>query len=336
MDFPPEFQIVSDLHLETPFVRSQYSTFKLEPHVRYLCLLGDIGLVKDDGLFQFLESCLEKTPNLHIFYVFGNHEAYQLSMANAIARMRHFVDRVNWKYGDRIFLLDRTRHNISSRVTILGCTLWSNILPDERHSVRLLLTDFHGDRGIQGWTFDDHMEAHRRDLEWLNSEVEKIKQEEPDRQIAILTHHSPTKDIRASSERHLNSGVNSAFATDLSSEPCWTSPQVKLWAFGHTHRNFRAFVDEPTGKIVYANQKGYAKGNRAGWDPDRFIEAGEEKWIVREVLLEEGQEERSTIPEVAHQPQANAAKKELGKGANKMLWKRLKSRFSKGEKSGGL
>ncbi|KAF2234282.1 Ser/Thr protein phosphatase superfamily protein [Viridothelium virens] len=248
MELPPGLQIVSDLHLETPYL-----------HARYLCLLGDIGRIKDDGLSGFLESLLQQTPNLNIFYVFGNHEAYQLSIANATARMR-----------DRIFLLDRTRLDITPKVTVLGCTLWSNILPQEVQTVNLFLTDFHEERGIQGWTSNDHVDAHRRDLEWLNTEVEKIQRDEPYRQIAILTHHSPTKDPRANREQHLKGNVNSAFVTDLSSEPCWKSPQVKLWAFGHTHYNFPPFIDEVTGKLLFVNHKGYSKAEGIGWNPDRF------------------------------------------------------------------
>lgn len=47
------FQILSDLHLEAP---KAYDLFDIVPKAPYLALLGDIGNVKDDGLFIFLEA----------------------------------------------------------------------------------------------------------------------------------------------------------------------------------------------------------------------------------------------------------------------------------------
>jgi predicted MPP superfamily phosphohydrolase len=85
--FAPQIQIVSDLHLETPVARPSYASFNLNLHANYLCLLGDIGLVKDDGLFFFLESLLKSTPNLKIFYVLGNHEPYQQSVEATIKKI---------------------------------------------------------------------------------------------------------------------------------------------------------------------------------------------------------------------------------------------------------
>jgi len=49
-------------------VDSPTKTFTLDIQVRYLCLLGDMGLVKDDGPFQFLERLLHEYQNLVIFY----------------------------------------------------------------------------------------------------------------------------------------------------------------------------------------------------------------------------------------------------------------------------
>ena len=51
-----QFQILSDLHLETPLTSPLYSTFKLKIHASNLFLLGDIGLAKDAALFTFLRT----------------------------------------------------------------------------------------------------------------------------------------------------------------------------------------------------------------------------------------------------------------------------------------
>jgi len=54
------FQLVSDLHLETPQARPTYEDFKIQPECQYLALLGDIGNICDPRLFKFLEDQLRK------------------------------------------------------------------------------------------------------------------------------------------------------------------------------------------------------------------------------------------------------------------------------------
>ncbi|KZL74864.1 ser thr protein phosphatase superfamily [Colletotrichum incanum] len=95
--------------------------------------------------------------------------------------------------------------------------------------------------------------------------------EDPRRKIVILTHHSPTEDSRAVKQLHANSNLRSGFSTDLRGQLCWDSPQVRLWAFGHTHYNCD-FVDEGTGKRVYTNQKGYSTGRSAGFREGHVVQ----------------------------------------------------------------
>jgi hypothetical protein len=58
--------------------------------------------------------------------------------------------------------------------------------------------------------------------------------------------------------------------TDLSKEPCWISPSVKLWAFGHTHFNCD-FIDPETGKRVLANQRGCRRSEADGFEPEKVV-----------------------------------------------------------------
>jgi hypothetical protein len=102
---------------------------------------------------------------------------------------------------------------------------------------------------------NDHNAAHESDLEWLNAQVSKMAREEPERKIAIFTHHSPSVDSRCTDPKYDGSDVSTAFATDLSREECWTNPAVVAWAFGHTHYNC-SFTDTD-GKAIISNQKGY-------------------------------------------------------------------------------
>lgn len=279
----PRFQIMSDLHLETPLSQPSYRKFDLNINANYLCLLGDIGLVQHSDLFWFLEDLLRQHPNLTIFYVLGNHEAYQISLEVARKTMRSFEDRVSRNYGRRFFFLDRTRHDINDKVTVLGCTLWSRITHEQARDVWSALTDFNSNRGIRDWDVLTHREEHQKDLDWLNEEVAKIESDEQERHIIILTHHSPTLDEKINDPRHKGSKVQSGFVTDLSKEVCWMSKNVKCWAFGHTHYSGQ-FHEEPTRKLVYSNQRGYSAfgASKQPVVKGQIIVPGDGKWVVHD------------------------------------------------------
>jgi hypothetical protein len=138
--------------------------------------------------------------------------------------------------------LDPTRYDLTERVTILGCTLFSHVTPEQASAVASRLVDF---KDTLNWSVHDHNLSH---------ELAQRSREEPQRHIVIFTHHSPCGDERANDPRYNESEVTSGFVTDLRNEECWRNPKVKMWAFGHTHYNCEF---EETGKKVLANQKGY-------------------------------------------------------------------------------
>lgn len=273
-------QVMSDLHLETPKFLPMYHEFQIEPRAKYLALLGDIGIAADDSLFDFL------TRQLHrfevIFYVLGNHEPYSSTYDDAVVRMEAFEESIESRRGleqqdgtspsnlGQFIFLNRRRFDLSSNVTILGCTLFSHISDEQRSTVSLFVSDF---SNIADWSVDRHNAAHRVDLAWLNAEVEAIARDEPHRSVVVLTHHSPTAAPNANDPEHEEDsrGVQSAFVTDLQEEQCWVLPVVKIWAFGHTHYNCE-FVDEKTGKLVVANQRGYGREDIFNFDGEKTID----------------------------------------------------------------
>ena len=250
-----QLQILSDLHLETP---SAYDVFDVSPAAPYLALLGDIGNTKDDGYFTFIETQLHKFQI--VFLLLGNHEPYYSSWETARNRIKDFSKSLSQKkqqgedqLGEFIFL-DQTRYDLTAEITILGCTLYSNVTAAQEERVSFGLNDFYH---IENWTVAQHCAAHESDLTWLNDQVSGISKAEPQRKIVIFTHHCPVAaDIRSIDPARPNSPLSSGFSTDLSGEACWMDPQVKVWAFGHTHYNCD-FVDEKSGKRVVANQRGY-------------------------------------------------------------------------------
>ena len=268
------FMIVSDLHLETPATRPTYDRYDIKPELgcKHLCLLGDIGLVSDSRLLGFLQRQLQRFEI--VFYAFGNHEPYNTDYATAKQILGSFAAEVEQRHseghGSRFVLLDQTRFDVSADTTVLGCTMFSSIRAEQKDTVGMFVTDF---ERINNWTPDDHNKVHVSDLAWLNKQVDHISQAEPHRTIIIFKHYNPTISAEANSSWNLQdtSEVLSAFATDLSSENCWTSPAVKLWAFGHTHFNCR-YTDAKTGKLVVANQKGYARSEAEGYDENMVVQ----------------------------------------------------------------
>ncbi|KAJ4333036.1 hypothetical protein N0V87_007936 [Didymella glomerata] len=282
----PRFQIISDLHLETPLSKPAYSHFssplKFPLEADNIFLLGDIGLIADTHpLLGFLRSLLRRNTRLNVFYVLGNHEAYRMTSENAIAKVQTWETTLTKEFGPRFHVLNRTRIDISPTLTLLGCTLWSHVPPTHQREVTAALKDFDEKHGIRDRSVLDHNADHAIDLAWLNKTIAAVELDEPEREIIVLTHHSPTTDARANSKRFPpERALNSAFRTDLSEEKCWTSPNVKVWAFGHTHFSCQ-FVHaggEEQRKLVVSNQKGYA------------YEGGEGTWEVKPVVVgtEEG------------------------------------------------
>jgi len=75
----------------------------------------------------------------------------------------------------------------------------------------------------------------------------------------------------ASNPKNAGSPILSGFSSDLSGEICWSSVNVRVWAFGHTHFNCD-FLEQGSGKRVVTNQRGYYFNQSEGFDECKTIE----------------------------------------------------------------
>jgi len=268
------FQILSDLHLESPATR-----FQITPNAPYLLLLGDIhnqNSYPSNQLLEFLETQLAQFEL--VFFVFGNHEPYHSSWPSTKASLKAFARSIDNPNGEdaasgKLIILDQTRYDFTDyNLTILGCTLFSHIPEEEKFRVGKRIQDFDGT--IENWTIEDHNAAHASDLTWLNEQVTAIAATEPNRKVMILTHHSPTNDSRAEDPLFRKSSIKSAFQTELSGETCWKNSAVKVWACGHTHYNFDFLVedDSQNQKRMVSNQRGWRAEDEKGFDGGKVIE----------------------------------------------------------------
>lgn len=277
-------QIVSDLHLE---IHDDYSDFTIKPRAPVLALLGDIGLVARhrEALTSFLARHLREFEA--ILFVPGNHEAYHSTWPRTRQILQQFEDEVmsrreagDTSLGDLV-IMDRQAYRLPGpshqKVVVLGCSLFSHVPPFCEHAVHQAMNDF---RLTAGWDVATHNDAHLRDRNWLNEAVTSMEiNGDPDLKIVILSHWSPTPDARARDPRHgdaRNDALASAFATDMTQDPCFRSPKVCAWAFGHTHYNCDFFVDRQTTSgappiRLLANQRGYANGGAPKFDPGKVL-----------------------------------------------------------------
>lgn len=178
------------------------------------------------------------------------------------ARLRAFEAESNGKF----IFLNQTRYDISTEFTILGCTLWAALDPENLDIIGQTLQDF---KRIDDFTPAAYLNAHRADVAWLNDTVAHIASAEPQRKVVVFTHHAPTVDGTsdpkfAGQERP----TKSAFASELTGEACWTAGNVVLWAHGHTHWCCD-FVRK--GVRVVSNQRGSKEGSDT-YDPAKVIE----------------------------------------------------------------
>ncbi|PNS16344.1 hypothetical protein CAC42_6451 [Sphaceloma murrayae] len=253
-------QALSDLHLE---IAQQYSTYVFPATAPYLILAGDVGrLIDYEGYHEFLK--VQAARYDKVLLVLGNHEFYGKDYDTGLqqaAKLCHEPD-----LNDKVLLLHRRRwDDPNSDVTILGCTLWSNIPPASRAMVEYKINDF---REIDGWTAEEHTRVHEEEVTWLREQSRAISRTEPKRRVLIVTHHAPRMQ-NTSAPQHTGSAWNCAFATDLLEEK-WDG--VQTWVFGHTHysTDFRY-----RGIRVLANQRGYVFGKHQEVEEAQIARKGE-------------------------------------------------------------
>ncbi len=112
------FQYISDIHTE--FYKEDQIPV-ISPNAEYLILAGDVGIPSGktaELYFNFLNECSNSFKK--VFLIMGNHESYYENISNTKINIKNNLPK-------NVIFLDKTRYDINESVTILGCTLWSNI-----------------------------------------------------------------------------------------------------------------------------------------------------------------------------------------------------------------
>ncbi|KAG5291483.1 serine/threonine phosphatase [Histoplasma ohiense] len=238
------FQIMSDLHY-----------FHIIPCAARLILAGDIGRLADYEAFRnFL--CIQCKNFVEVYLVLGNHEFFGVSRQEGLRLADMLQQEPELK--DQLIIMNRTRVDLQD-LTLLGCTLHSQIPPEAEEIVRYKINDF---RRIVDWTVADHNAEHAKDVKWLADEITSIRKTESGlkRKIVVISHHAPLTKGTSKSSDECNPW-SSAFATCLllGRKEISYLDDVQWWVFGHTHNSTESICGQV--KLV-SNQRGYVLPNK--------------------------------------------------------------------------
>jgi hypothetical protein len=271
-----EIQIISDLHLEQIDRKvDSWQQELVEPRCNTVASLGDLCELEHAEMWHSFVSYLS-THWKTVLIVNGNHEYYSdhhTSMEDLQQRQSQWAA----KYPN-VYIMD-DRGIIIEGVMIFGSTLWSEIPGAYESNVSEKIKDYHliyVNRLVEVPT--EQGSAPRQltvtDVNRLHTtarlKLHEYILEHPNIPFVVLTHHAPLRNGTSAPEYELDRDrhLNTAFASDLSK---LMYPNVKLWAFGHTHWH-TDFVFCNT-RIV-SNPHGYGKTDKCNVSYKR-------DWVIR-------------------------------------------------------
>jgi predicted phosphodiesterase len=241
-------QLLSDVHLE--FGENSYP--ELDDGLDLLILAGDIGLPHLDRYHAFLQRCSQNVKN--VILITGNHEYYYSRGYEKIEpKIREFL--ISEKL-DNIHFLQREYIDLSfgsSKIRILGCTLWTHIPHQHAYKVEEYMSDYYRiktkiqkDNGWKKISINYHQVNHwfQQSQEWLNEMVSISPYP-----VIIVTHHTPLLHVKDEND-FLSYGYHSDQRQLLQNE------KIKLWCHGHSHQAHFTKINDVS---VWANPVGYPK-----------------------------------------------------------------------------
>jgi len=239
-------RIISDIHLEY-----RLFGYKIAPCPRpnMAILAGDICESFNDKYIKFLRQT--KRDFDHVLLVAGNHEYYNKRKYD-IDTTDNYLDAICVRTG--CIYLNRKVFSITvgdKNVNFLGCTLWAQIMPHERLEATFKLNDF--DR--IHISVDDFNALHKRDLEWLTSQIKKYDN------AIVISHHAPLFEMSLARKGKSNP---IGFGTNLT---YLFKNNILAWISGHTHN---CKIMEYNKTMCISNCLGYPK-EETGFDENLYF-----------------------------------------------------------------
>lgn len=240
----PQFQIVSDLHIESLYASGRTVRDVVVPSARYLIIAGDLGRVENEVLYRraLKELCkmFEK-----VILVAGNHEYYSMNLSGSkitFDEVNNFLWGLNKTPGmeNLIFLHDDC--TFIDGILIYGSTFWS-YCPSQHYKPLPIYTD--SSTSINSAAFNN---MHLRAVTELEKTIQYADRERSN--LLVVTHYAPSFHGTLS-PKHVGSSKNYMYCS--SSEHFVENACILAWVYGHTGHNGNV------GKLV-TNQLDNAKG----------------------------------------------------------------------------
>jgi len=244
-------QFLSDLHIEFEDFIYEENDFDV------VILAGDIH-VKGHGV-RWAKHNIQDKP---VLYVPGNHEFYGKAYPKHIDTLKEEAA------GSNVHILERDTLEIDG-VFFLGCTLWTDfeLHGDPRitgHECQQLMNDYKKIRVSPNYSklrSIDVANIHRSSRQWLETELDKLKNEK----VVVITHHGPSMSSLPDFRRE--EVHSAAYVSNLDGLIKQFSPSY--WVHGHLHNSSDYEIE---GCRVVCNPRGYPEEPNNSFDQEKHIE----------------------------------------------------------------
>ncbi len=213
-------------------------------------LAGDIhtglrGIVYAEQLADYF--------NAPVVYVAGNHEYYH----HYIDVLQPALHKAAAHSKGRVHFLDNDAASFTiagQRVHVLGCTLWTDFAlhGDPPAAMEFALRHMNDYRLIQRATAmlrpEHTLARHRRSRTWLRDNMARLRLEDPEAKIIILTHHAPHEAVLGRRKGDFGPSYATHILPDFAAAP------PDLWVHGHTHHRHETMLE---GIRVASAPRGY-------------------------------------------------------------------------------
>jgi Icc-related predicted phosphoesterase len=243
--------IISDIHLEFEARELDFSGCDL------IVMAGDIH-VGEKGVRWLIE----KTNEIPVIYVLGNHEYYKNTYPKLLDNIRKIAQ------GTNIFVLENDTVNMSG-VCFHGATLWTDfeLFGNPRiagYECQQRMNDYKYIRRYPSYSrmrSIDTYHIHKESLNWLSKSLKNSKATTN----VVVTHHAPS--IQSVNEKYRNETISTAFVSDLDNFIQEMKPQ--WWIHGHIHEAFDYSIGQTR---VICNPMGYPGEDGNGYTDKLILE----------------------------------------------------------------
>lgn len=280
-----KIRIMSDLHLD---VNEKYP-LQLPQKDRgiFTILAGDTAGEVADGVFWIKDNC----P--YGVCVAGNHLVYN-HYGKTIQNLKEDLKQ-EFPQSSTMTFLENDYKLIDDNIIVVGATLYTNYRLDgipQHIGMRVCkksMNDFRwglyqDEDEIIGLKPEHYLDMFMESLAY----IEKICNENPDKQIIVVTHHAPSNQAIMPSYR--GSDSNCGYASNLGGF-ITQHPNIKAWIYGHCHAQTQFKIGDC---ICINNSRGYVQYKEdMNWNPCFYLDtetwetSSDDSWFNREMSDDE-------------------------------------------------